>query len=74
MSESAFVRVFKAEMDAAQHSALVELYAWANSTHYGYDPDLQERAEEWAREIEDAGLAREVLAATAEKPCPECGR
>lgn len=72
--EGAFARAFRAEMNAAAHDALVNLYTSSNRQGYGSDPELQQRGEEWARQIEAAGTTWAVLEATAEKPCPECGR
>lgn len=63
--EGAFVRAFKAEMETAAHEALVELYTWVNNPSFGVSPELRQRGEEWAAEIEAAGLTWDVLEATA---------
>lgn len=65
LTEGAFVQAFKAEMEAATHETLVETYCWANRMGYGDDLGLRERGEAWAKRIEDAGAAQDVLLALA---------
>lgn len=65
-AEGAFVRAFKAEMETAAHDALVELYTWVNNPSLGVSPELRQRGEDWAAEIEAAGLTWEVLRATSD--------
>ena len=73
--EGAFLKAFRTEMTAAAHDTLVETYIWANSTGYGRREQLRPAAEEWAKKIEGAGAAMDVLRVVAEaRACPKCGR
>lgn len=61
--ESAFVKAFRCEAEAAAHERLVETYVWANSMTYGRDPALVEKGEKWVADIEASGKTWEALQA-----------